>query len=79
MENSYRISVTAVYPNDTLYVLDKKQKLRGVEIEKQGYSYDEDNQSMVIFTSKEPLDSEEIMITHISNPTEGLQVQKYQE
>lgn len=79
VENSYRISTTALYPNDTLYVLDEEQKLRDVEIERQGYSYDENNQTMVIFTSKEPLDSEEIMITHIPNPAKGLQVQKYKD
>ena len=77
--NSYLLETTAIFPNDTIYVLDDARRLKSVTVTKAGYAYDENKQSMVIVRSDEPLDALEVMTTHIPNPTVGLRVEKYQE
>ena len=79
VDNSYLVDTTALFPNDTIYVLDAQSKLRSISVAKAGYTYDVDNQSMVIVKTDESLDDLEVMITHIPNPTVGLHVEKYQE
>ena len=79
VENSYSVSTTALYPNDIVYIVDTDSTLRGVEVEKKGYTYGENDQTMVIITTDESIDQQEVMLTHIPNPSTGLAVKKYSE
>ena len=76
VENSYLISQSSLYPDNTVYVMDESQRLKAVKVERTGFSYQND-EPMLIITASESLDQQEIMVTHIPNPTSGLSVEKF--
>lgn len=78
IENSYQVASTAIYPNNTIYILDENGQLRSVAVEKQGYADGLGQHSALIVTSDEVLDAKEVMVTHIPHPADGLSVKKYQ-
>ena len=77
--DSYIIETTALYPNNTIYVLDDNNTLEAVEIQKQGYVYDDNDRALVIITTDKDLEQRDVMSTHIPNPATGLTVKKYSE
>lgn len=77
IEDSYQIAATAIYPNNTIYVLDDSGHLKAVEVQKLGYADGPEQQSTIIVTSNEIIEEKEVMVTHIPHPAEGLEVQKY--
>ena len=78
VEQSYQVSTSALFPEDTIYVVDANKQLRAVAVRKMGYAYDAQDRSMVIVTADEPLDTQEVLVTHIPNPTTGLVIEKAQ-
>lgn len=77
--DSYVIETTALYPNDIIYVLNDDSMLEAVEVQKQGYVYDEHDRAQVIITTEKDLEQRDVMATHIPNPATGLTVKKYSE
>lgn len=77
--DSYVVSTTAIYPNNMIYVLDENDQLEGVEIQKQGYTYDANDRAQVIITTDKDIEQRHVMLTHIPNPATGLTVKKYSE
>ena len=79
VENSYVIAQSALYPDNTVYVLDESSSLKAVQVERKGFSYQGSDEPLLIVTTSESLDQQDLMLTHIPNPISGLAVEKYSE
>lgn len=74
--NSYVVEQSALYPNDTVYIVDENSALRAVSVNRRGFLY-QDGQAKILITATDVIEDRDLMLTHIPNPTEGLSVKKY--
>lgn len=74
LPDSYQVPLSAVYYNDHVYVITDNGALSLVKVKRLGYSYDEQGQQMMIFSSTEALHDKKVLLTHLPQAISGMRV-----